>query len=372
MIRKSKLWFGIFILISGAIILLPFTVHAQTPIPCGQTTAGSISTPGESDSYSFTGSVNDVVTIRGRTTSGSLYTYLELYGPGGGYLGGGTQIDMTLTAAGSYTISMSDYSNTNTGDYLVYWQRLNSPCNVVANVACGQVVSGTIGTAVDPPPWRVYAFSASANDVVTIRATNTSGGNFYPWMELYDPSGVYLSQGNQIDMTLVVAGTYKILLRDLSNAYGGDYVLTWERVKNPCDAVTISCGQVLSGSVSVAGEIGAYTFSASSGDVVTIRMRNTSGGSFYPYVELYDPSGTLIGGPSYQIDVTLPVAGTHTILVRDAYNLYTGDYILYWQRMNSPCNVVANVACGQLVTGTIGTGGESASLEGLYVQCIGQ
>jgi hypothetical protein len=79
MTSKSKLWSHIFILISGAILLFPFSAYAQTPIDCGQTLAGSISAAAEKDSYTFTASANDGVTIRARKTSGNLTPYLELY-----------------------------------------------------------------------------------------------------------------------------------------------------------------------------------------------------------------------------------------------------------------------------------------------------
>jgi hypothetical protein len=459
MISKPKLWFVVFIFISSAFLVFPLIVLAQTPIPCGQAMAGSISAPGESDSYSFTGSVGNVVTVRVSNTSGGYFApYAELYNPSGVWIGGDPhQINITLAVTGTYKILLRDANNLYTGDYVLYWQRMNNPCNVVSSVACGQVVTGTIGTGASPPPWRVYTFSASANDVVTLRAINTSGGFFspymelynpsgvriarssycqifyvtlavtgtykilfsddyntyggdyvltwqrlnnpcnvvssvacgqvvtgtigtgvspppwrvytfsasandvvtlrtaspslgiYPWIELYDPSGVYLDSGNQIDVTLAVTGAYKILLSDLY-AGSGDYVLTWQRVKNPCNAVTISCGQVLSGSVSVSGEIDAYKFTGSVGDVVTIRVSNT-GGYLIPHAELYDPSGVQIVSEG-----ALTVAGSYTILVRDTYNTSGGDYVLTWERMNNPCNVVANLSCGQVVTGTIGTG----------------
>lgn len=82
MTSKSKSWSFIFILISGAILLFPFFVYAQTPIDCGQTLAGSISTAGQKNSYTFSASANDVVTIRTRKTSGNFTVYLDLYSPG--------------------------------------------------------------------------------------------------------------------------------------------------------------------------------------------------------------------------------------------------------------------------------------------------
>jgi len=53
MTSKSKSWSFIFILISGAIILLPFISYAQTPIDCGQTLSGTISAAGKEFVYLF-------------------------------------------------------------------------------------------------------------------------------------------------------------------------------------------------------------------------------------------------------------------------------------------------------------------------------
>jgi hypothetical protein len=357
MLAKSKFRFLIFILISIAILLFPLIVRAQTPINCGQTLSASISAPAEKDSYSFSASANDGITIRTRKTSGTLTSYLELYSPGGSLLQSGTQIDRTLTETGSYRIDVRDSNNTNTGNYLLYWEKMNNPCNVAATLTCEQVVAGSIGTGVDPPPWRLYRFTASANDSLTIRTRNTSG-SISPTMELYGASGSYITSGSQIDRTFTSAGTYTILMKDAWAAYAGNYVVGWWRVVNPCSSTPISCGQVLSGSISAADEIDMYTFTVSANDKVTIRTRKTSG-NLNLNIELYNPSGTRIAGPAGSIEtpLTLTAAGTYVLLVRDSSYINTGNYLLYWEKMNNPCNVTATLpTCEQVVAGSIGTG----------------
>jgi hypothetical protein len=291
---KSKLWLEI--LVAGLILLFPYIVRAQTPINCGQTLAGTISAPAEEDSYTFSGAANDKITIRARKTSGTLTAYLELYGPGGGLItSAANQIDRTLTETGTYRIDVRDQNNTNTGNYLLYWEKMSNPCNVAATLTCEQVVAGSIGTGVDPPPWRIYRFTASASDSLTIRARTTSG-SISPVMELYDPSGGLITSGQQIDRTFTSAGTYTILIKDTWAAYAGNYVLGWRKVVNPCSSSPISCGQVLSGTIGAADEIDMYTFTGAANDKVTIRTRKTSG-NLTPNIELYNPSGTRIAGP---------------------------------------------------------------------------
>jgi hypothetical protein len=331
---------------------------SSLPINCGQILSGSISAADEIDMYTFTVSANDWVTIRTRKT-GNLNLQIEVYNPSGTRIYAGASWDTPmspLTPGGTYTLLVRDYYYVNTGDYILYWERLNNPCNVAATLACEQVVAGSVGIGVDPPPWRIYRFTASANDKVTIRARKTSGTSFSPMIEVYSPSGSYVTMGGEVNTTLTTAGTYTILMKDVSNAYAGEYVLSWRRVVNPCSSTPINCGQVLSGTIGAADEIDVYTFTVSANDWVTIRTRKT--GNLNLQIEVYNPSGTRIyAGASWDTPMTpLTAAGTYTLLVRDYYYVNTGDYILYWERLNSPCNVAATLACEQVVAGSVGIG----------------
>jgi YD repeat-containing protein len=326
------------------------------PINCGQVLSGSISTAAELDVYTFTVSADDVVTIRVMKTSGTFGPNLELFNAAGSRIAGpSTQITMTLATAGTYNIMVKDGNTKATGDYLIYWQSVKNPCNVVADLPCGQAVTGSIGVSVDPPPWRVYTFTGAVNDVVTIRTGNLTGGNFTPNIELYSPTGsLVVSNYNKVDQTtLSAAGMYTILMRSYSGAYAGNFALTWQKMNAPCNAVPINCGQVLSGSISTAAELDVYTFTVSANDVVTIRVMKTSG-AFGPNLELFNAAGSRIAGPSTQINTTLTAAGTYNIMVRDGNTKATGDYLIYWQSVKNPCNVVADLPCGQAVTGSIG------------------
>ena len=140
-------------------------IFAQTPISCGQTMTGSISTVGQKNNYTFTASANDKVTIRLVVTSGGMNPYLELYdsamtkiaynySSSGNY----TSIDKTLTTGGTYTIRVYDYGNDATGNYNLTWQRLNIPCNATS-ITCGQTLSGSLSAAGQQ---NYYSFTATA------------------------------------------------------------------------------------------------------------------------------------------------------------------------------------------------------------------
>jgi YD repeat-containing protein len=355
MTSKSKLWSFIFIFISGAILLFPFVVYAQTPIDCGQTLAGTISAAGQRNSYTFSASADDGITIRVRKTSGTLTAYIELYGPGGGVITGATnKIDRILTQAGTYRIDVRDQNNTNTGDYVLYWERMNSPCNATA-ISCGQVLTGSIGTSADPPPWRAYTFTGTAGDAVSIRSFKIGTSSFVSYMDLYGPNGAYITYkyNYPLDTTLSTTGTYTVVIRDYYNAYAGDFFLTYQLMSNPCNAVPINCGQVVSSSIDAPREMDVYTFTVSANDGIVIRARKISG-TFSLYLEFYNASGVKVSEPGTEWKGILTVPGTYKIIVRDSSYTNTGNYLLYWERMNNPCNATP-ISCGQVLTGSIGT-----------------
>jgi hypothetical protein len=143
-------------------------------------------------------------------------------------------ITRTFTTGGTYTVFVRDDSSYSTGGYAIVWQSLVNPC--AASIACGQDVSGTIDGSVSTPPWGIYTFTASANDVVTIRARNTSPYSNYLtlYLELYGPTGALVGSASsgtlaQLDKTLTETGTYTVVVRDDNYVETGTYTLNWQK-----------------------------------------------------------------------------------------------------------------------------------------------
>jgi YD repeat-containing protein len=232
-------------------------------------------------------------------------------------------------------------------------------------ISCGQTITDSISTVGEKDE---YTFTATAGDKVTLRLVVTSGG-MNPYLELYDPANTkiasnYSYSGNYtyIDKALTSGGTYRIVVYDHYNDETGTYNLTWQRLNAPCSATALSCGQPATGSLSAAGEQDFYTFTASAGDKVTLRTVVTSGG-MNPYLELYDSTGARIAynytssGNSTAIDATLTTGGTYTVVASDYNNDETGDYRLFFQRVNNPCGATA-LSMGQILFGSITPIGE--------------
>lgn len=222
---------------------LQVNVAALALINCGQTVGASITAAGQKDSYYLTVSANDTVTIRTSRTSGSVQPYLELYNAAGSlvatgnglYNSNGYQIDKKLTAAGTYTLVVRDVNNSATGNYLLYWERVNSPCNVVAVLNCGEPLTGSLGATADNPRWKAYSFIVPSAETVRLYLTATSG-NFYPYADLYNAAGTFITTVyyySTVDVSLA-AGTYTLIVRDSYNQAVGNFTLEWQKPDGTC------------------------------------------------------------------------------------------------------------------------------------------
>lgn len=94
--------------------------------------------------------------------------------------------------------------------------------------------------------------------------------------------------------------------------------------------VTMEC------SITLAGEIDAFTFTGAAGDRIRVRVIETSG-ALSTFHEIVRPNGvSLCSTVTGELTCLLDSAGIHTILVRDFSGPDTGNYALYIQRLNSP------------------------------------
>jgi hypothetical protein len=325
----------------------PSTEAAICPLSIGfgETIQCSIGASGEQDSYIFAASAGDKVLVRMSKTSGNIWPGIQVYGPDGTKLCdtyGSTTAEAdgcALPSAGMYTILAFDgYNGTYAGDYSLYLQRMNNPGSPIS-IGFGQTLSGTITTAAD---MDTYTFTASAGDKVLVRMSKGTG-SVWPEVRVYGPDGTRLcvKYGSPMaeiaSCALTSTGMYTLLAFDSDNAvHTGDYYLFLQRLNNAGNAVPIGFGQTLSGTIATAGETDTYTFTASAGDMVLVRMSKTSG-NIWPGIRVYGPDGTKLcdtyGSTTARIaSCALASAGMYTILAFDGYNgTYAGDYSLYLQ-----------------------------------------
>jgi len=106
----------------------------------------------------------------------------------------------------------------------------------------------------------------------------------------------------------------------------------------------ISCGEIISGTISTVGETDIYTLTVNAGDVMTMRTVVTSG-SLYTRMALYDSAGSQIAANTGDtLNYTFNAGGTYTLWVSDYINSNTGSYTLKYQKNNNICPEVVVTA----------------------------
>jgi hypothetical protein len=329
-----------------------------TAIAFGQTLTGSILTPAQMDTYTFSANPGDLLLLRMGTSSGNLWPGVRVYDHAGASVCAATGVasleiaGCSLAGGGTYSILVYDsYENSFTGNYALYIQRLNNPANAIP-FGFGQTLTGSILT---PAQMDTYTFTVNAGDTLLVRMLTTSG-SFWAGIRIYAANGTLVTKDSSY--TFATAGQYSLLAYDSFNGVStGSYGIFMQRLNNPGNATPVDFGQTTPGSFLLPVQMDTYTFSGNPGDKVLLRMGRASG-SFFPGLLVYDPAGVQIcakySGITAEIaSCALATAGTYTILAYDAFEgSGLGDFGLYLQRLNQPGGARA-IARGTATGGSI-------------------
>jgi len=222
----------------------------------------------------------------------------------------------------------------------------------------GDLITCAISPAGDSDTFR---FAGQPNDKVIILTARTSGGNFFPCIELFGPAGMLVASAciggaNRIDVTLTQTGTHTILIRDDNNTDTGTYNLALERVFPLTRfGIAIKYGQTLSGqTIDPAADLDFFVFSGAKDNKISIQNARTTGGNFFPCMQLFGPDGVHVAsdctGGANRIDATLTQNGTHTLLVRDDNYTDNGTYSLTLQCIIGSCTDAIPTSLGATVS----------------------
>jgi len=155
----------------------------------------------------------------------------------------------------------------------------------------GETISGSIDsfTEIDN-----YTFLVNSNDVVLIRITKASG-SFSPELKLFAPNGTMIENkyGSSFEIyrALLDSGEYNIQISDHDSNNIGSYGICIQKVNDPGNSIPLGFDENVSASINSTAEMDTNTFSATSGDSVTITMRSYSWN--YPELKLYAPNAAL-------------------------------------------------------------------------------
>lgn len=185
-------------------------------------------------------------------------------------------------------------------------------------ITYGQVVTGQID---NNNPRTVYTFEALRCDFVSLRLTATSG-NLDPMLVILDESGAPIltqddSQGTlnvSVESLMIPAsGRYALVVSRFGHALGtttGGYELFIERIGNgSASGCAMRYGDTVYNFISNMEPEMFYSFRASQGDIVNVRMEWRSG-DLDAYLRIVDSSNIVI---SYNDDA--PGAGTDAAIL---------------------------------------------------------
>jgi hypothetical protein len=242
---------------------------------------------GDLDLWTFTANAGDRIVLQvGEVSGGAGFTpAMELFAPDGRRLGADSdspvaRLDAQAYLDGTYTVLVSDLNQSGTGSYQLHLGKVSGEFTVRADDEGGALADsvdhdGTIGLG----DFDLWTFTGTPGDRVTVLITELTGGaSFAPMIELFAPNGQRkaATQGASsatIDSALESAGTYTLLVSDANQSGAGTYRLRLTRsVIAPPGPNILTNGATHLGSISSAGESNIWTFTASAGESIVVRV----------------------------------------------------------------------------------------------------
>lgn len=303
--------------------------------------------------YTFRAQRGDIVNIYMRRVSGDLDSYLQVVderafvlADNDDLIGSLLPLDagiegLVIERDGTYVIVASRYgqaAGTSSGSFVLTLEEarnsgLGNTPQTAYPLLLGDVVDGTI---TNDHISRYYRFQASANDLITVRMSRTSG-SLDAFLTLTDANLVTLAtdddggggQNARLDQFLIPAdGTYYIIASRFEGEAGktaGGYRLELQSLGNAFDGVPegvarIGYGVTMTGSISNDAPEALYAFRANAGDIVTVTM-SRSDGDLDPVVSLLDASRNELvsdddSGPGQDARIerfTMPASGVYYV-----------------------------------------------------------
>jgi hypothetical protein len=320
--------------------------------PGGGPVSLSTTTPGQNASVTFNGTANQRISIQiSNTFSLALLSILKPDGStlvGNRYISSGNGfIDATtLPTTGTYTMRI-DPNGASTGAATV--QVYNVPPDVGGSITLGGAPATVTTTA--PGQNAQLTFAATAGQRVSLKISSVSYSSASA--QLLDPSGVAVgakvsfgTAGGFVDTrTLPSTGMYTISIDPPGMTVGS---ATFTLYSVPPDVTgTLTLGTGLVSTISTPGQNATYTFDATAGQRVSVKVGPSTMSGFF---SLTGPNGVQVIGrtafftsQSFVDARALPATGTYTLAV-DPNQDATGSatFTLY----NVPTDASATLTVG--------------------------
>lgn len=350
---------GIRLTALGAFLcLLPGFLPAQTAIESGQYFTATLTTnePSEmSDTFAFYAESSETVIIRLGHAENDPLPLFNLFNPDGSTAtwqrvsnGGGITNEhrLAVTTNGWYWYTAEIPPSTTTMVYNCSMLRTpNIPLSYadldVGTLKVGESKVGTINVSSDLDAGFVAV--TNSRSTMQVRMGQIVVG-LVPNMQVYGPDGVLVTNDfptdyrSEITAILTNQGIYTVVCSDMFNA-NGQYALTMIQIPgsisgSDTDIGPIISGEIKTGKINQPGDLDVASFSAVSGDVVNITMRDVDV-DLIPVVELYDPIGVRLARTTDIFETSSVISnyiivsnGVYSIVCKDKEDRYNVSYTL--------------------------------------------
>jgi hypothetical protein len=274
----------------------------------GDTVAGAITVPGQSFVYTFSGTAGAFLHFDALSQDLNPIT-VGITSPSGVQVYGGPAYAnqlLVLPESGAYKLTIAGQGAT-TGNYRFRLTDLSGAPAVTA----GTPVSGTVQTA-----FASVAYSINGTAGQRLLFHNLFTGSSSGMWALYAQDGSSVSKLTELQNDFVADlpsdGKYLLALDSYSSQ---PQQYSFAASVPPTQAVPLTLGSVVTGSVSSPGEQHAYTFSGTAGEIV---YYNGLQGSSTATMKLMGPDGSVLDSDSAQSSgppIVLPATGTYKLIL---------------------------------------------------------
>jgi hypothetical protein len=319
------------------------------PLNYGQTVSGVFTAQHRADSWVFSGTAGDVISVTMRYLRGDRFN--------GGFrvqaengvplvtvpdLGTGARADnLLLPFSGSYTLVVANPDNNfkGAGVYSLSLSLQDSKAHSLGSILrYGQDGQGSL-SADDPSD--TWVFGARAGDIVNV-SVQAQDEVLKPALDLRAPDGTLLASAlpgepDQAGRRAVTIGkfpvqndgVYVITITGGPQKSVGGYLLSLESVPPPmADAETINYGDTKEGLIASDRLSQTRVFSGKQGDTITARITREPGSNLAPILELWAADGKLLARAD--------AAGQESAIIADFTLPQTGQYALVARRYLGP------------------------------------
>jgi len=368
--------------------------RAQGTLVNGARNTGTILVAGQKDTWTLSANTHDAIIVRvGESVAGSPLTpSVALFGPGMTQLKISSQqseaeVVDTATTSGTYTVVVSDFSNTQTGGYRITMAKTGEPVTTAPKggpLANGAKNPGTINIG-DLDAWTV---DATQGDAIVVRiGKDNAVSTLDPEVRIFSPNGGFeLAHGlpgtggsaGEVTIRAKATGQYLVVACDVfTTGIGGfgDYHLTMAKTGSPVttspgdEGGSLENGVTYSGTLEF-GDLDVWTVDAAPGDEIIVRSGEVIGGSsLAPGLRIFTPAGVELphsfGDAVSEVQIRATDPGPYLVIVSDVtMQLFgSGGYRLTMAKTGSPVTTAPKggpLASGARNTGKIDIGGLDA------------